>query len=293
MDMSLPQAKQVFDMAPAARKICELVGMKEAKQRLFVIAISKLGIVASRVQDKPNAEDESCNFMVLGPPGVGKSSLLRAFAELLHAGGALRQPLVKIVSRVDLVGQYIGATAIKTKGVVESALGGLLVIDECYSLANTGRDIFATEAIDTLTYLMDLHKNDLMVAVAGYEKEVRENFIGGNKGLQRRFMFSIRLDPYTTSELAEIFCLECKKRGWTVTADAKCAVKKASINFKNHASDSVALASKVALVTAHRRWLNVDSETLSISHSDISGALSMFPADENEKASLECYGMYV
>lgn len=291
LDMSLPQAVQLVKMGSAARMICDLVGMKKAKEQLFMIAIMKLGLVQQRDTAFPQPYVDSCNFTVLGPPGVGKTSLLRAFAELLHAGGALRLPTVSIVSRNDLVGQYLGATAHKTTEVVNKSLGGLLVIDEVYSISGKN-DMFAREAIDTLTYLIDLHKADLLVAIAGYEKEVEIDFLNQNKGMKRRFLFSICLQPYSTTELAEIFVLECNKRGWTLETGVRDLVEKTAVTFKNHASDCVALVTKISLITSHRRWLSHDSRALHVHTADVARAISEFSPVSQDTCDRAFLSMY-
>ena len=250
IDLSLSQANQLFYMAPSARCLCNLVGMTSAKAQLFDILMMKLA------SSREGGLSEQCNFIVLGPPGVGKTSLLRAFADMLSAGGLIRRQNVVFAGRSDLVGQYLGSTAIKTAEVVKKALGGFLVLDEVYSLGGSeSRDFFAKEAIDTLTHLMDVHKHELFVAIAGYEKEVKTQFMSQNAGLDRRFMFTVTLTPYSQNELGEIFKRECERRGWSVHINALAAVVKKSADFKNHASDAVALASKLAAVTSKNRWL--------------------------------------
>ena len=288
IDLSLHQAYQLYNMAASAKKLCELVGMASAKKKLFTVMMMKLAAMKDR---RDNVKTDPCNFMVLGPPGVGKTSLLHAFADVLYAGGLIRNPTATFVSRSDLVGQYLGSTALKTTEVVKKALGGLLVIDEVYSLGGSEqRDFFAKEAVDTLTHLMDVHKHELTVAVAGYGDEVREHFLAQNKGLDRRFLFTVTLEAYSKQELGQIFTLECERRGWVVEKDALEEVVKISSSFLNHASDSIALASKVSMASSQKRWL--DDTYKAVTLHDVKAALAMF-ADEGKKKTPSYMSIYV
>ena len=249
---SSPQAAQLVAMVPGCKAMTELIGMDEAKKQLFKLVVRNL--LQKLLPDKSRSSHLQ-NLVVLGPPGVGKTSLLRAFALICSSGGITRRPHVSFVSRSDLVGQYLGATAKATKQVVENALGGLLVIDEVYSLGSAdNRDSFAKEAIDTLTQLMEEHKEDLLVAVAGYEHEVRNCFFNQNKGLERRFLIWLSLKPSTPTQLAHIFENCCKDKGWTVTDESRTTIMQRYAEFTHSAADMVALASQLDLITSHTSW---------------------------------------
>ena len=246
-----PQAAQLAAMIPGCKEICALIGMVKAKEQLFQFAIRRLLRRLLPAKDS----DELQNIVILGPPGVGKSSLLRAFGKICSAGGITRLDKVSFVGRSDMVGQFLGQTAKATEKVVKDALGGLLVIDEVYAFGSPeNRDFFAKEALDTFTQLVDVHKDDLLVAVAGYEEEVRQCFFAQNRGLERRFLNWITLPVYQTSELVEIFKALCIQRNWladdTVTAEI---VAKAD-SFTHNASDMVSLATHIERLTAQRMW---------------------------------------
>ena len=118
--------------------------------------------------------------------------------------GILKKNVFKKVTRSDLVAGYLGQTALKTNDVIQSCLGGCLFIDEAYSLVNNDLDSFSKECIDTLNESLSRYKDNLMVIIAGYEKELNEIFFTSNPGLESRFIWRFKITPYTAKELFEI-----------------------------------------------------------------------------------------
>jgi SpoVK/Ycf46/Vps4 family AAA+-type ATPase len=130
--------------------------------------------------------------------------------------GVLKSNTFKKVTRSDLVAGYLGQTAIKTREVIESAIGGVLFIDEAYALGNTEkRDSFSKECIDTLCEALSDHKHELMVIIAGYEKELNDCFFSYNEGLSSRFTWRYKIDSYDAAELRKIFEKIVKDNKWT------------------------------------------------------------------------------
>jgi len=127
----------------------------------------------------------------------------------------LKTGTFKKVTRNDLVAGYLGQTAIKTRKVIEECLGGVLFIDEAYSLGNDNRhDSYSQECIDVLCEALSDHKDNLMVIIAGYEEELKSQFFGANPGLNSRFIWRFSMDPYTTVELFAIFSKMVLEQGW-------------------------------------------------------------------------------
>ncbi|WP_432842776.1 AAA family ATPase [Dactylosporangium sp. CA-092794] len=144
----------------------------------------------------------SRHLVFAGPPGTGKTSVARLYGQLLNEMGVLRTGQVVEVARADLVGQYVGHTAVKTTDVFNRARGGVLFIDEAYALTGEGND-FGREAIDTLVKLMEDHRDDVVVIAAGYTGDMRR-FLANNVGLASRFSRQIPFASYTASELVSI-----------------------------------------------------------------------------------------
>ncbi|MFI5735662.1 right-handed parallel beta-helix repeat-containing protein [Kribbella sp. NPDC051587] len=164
----------------------------------------------------------SRHLVFAGPPGTGKTTVARLYGAVLAELGILARGHMIEVARADLVAQYIGATAIKTAEVVNSAMGGVLFIDEAYSLASqsggTGPD-FGLEAIETLMKMMEDHRDDLVVIVAGYS-ELMEQFLESNPGLKSRFSRTIEFPNYSVEELVTIATNLCNKHYYELTDDA-------------------------------------------------------------------------
>ncbi len=140
--------------------------------------------------------------VIYGPPGSGKTEVAKIIGRIFSNLGILNKKIFKKVSRNDLVAGYLGQTAIKTKDMIKASLGGVLFIDEAYSLGNSEkRDSFAKECVDTLCEALSEHKHNWMVIIAGYEKELNDCFFSLNEGLNSRFTWRFKLDAYKPCEL--------------------------------------------------------------------------------------------
>ena len=175
----------------------------------------------------------SHHLVFTGNPGTGKTTVARLVARIYRVLGVVKKGNFVETDRSGLVAGYIGHTAVKTKEMIDKAIGGVLFIDEAYSLANnsSGND-FGHEAVDTLVKAMEDHKNDLIIIVAGYEKEMME-FINSNPGLPSRFSRYIKFENYSILELSAIFKSMCYKNGFTPTDDAINTLEKLLNDVKN------------------------------------------------------------
>lgn len=159
------------------------------------------------------------HMVFTGNPGTGKTTVARLVSRTFKAMGLLKQGQLVEVARQDLVGQYVGSTAPKTEQKIQEALGGVLFIDEAYTLARNKHDGFGLEAIDTIVKGMEDHRDNLVVVLAGYTNEM-ETFLKSNPGLRSRFPFIVEFPDYTPSEMLEILQLQSKQRDYLVDKHA-------------------------------------------------------------------------
>ena len=153
---------------------------------------------------------------LFGPPGTGKTEVAKIIGKMYSKIGILKNDIFKKVTRSDLVAGYLGQTSIKTRKVIDECLGGVLFIDEAYSLASPGdtNDSYSKECIDTLCEALSHHKEDLMVIIAGYEEELNQTFFRVNKGMPSRFVWRFTMEPYSPKEMMNIFIKLVVEQGW-------------------------------------------------------------------------------
>ena len=214
----------LFDLLPAAytgaldairAEINELVGLAPVKEYVFGLA-DNLQVQQRRAAAGLKTASLSMHMIFTGNPGTGKTTIARLVAKYLKAIGALKGGQLVEVGRGDLVGRYTGHTAPLTNSVIESALGGVLFIDEAYSLYRGEQDSFGLEAIDTLVKGMEDHRDELVVILAGYTREM-ETFLTANSGLASRFPNKIEFPDYTADELLQITHVLAKNKGYTLS----------------------------------------------------------------------------
>ena len=211
----------LFDLLPAAytgaldairAEINELVGLAPVKEYVFGLA-DNLQVQQRRAAAGLKTASLSMHMIFTGNPGTGKTTIARLVAKYLKAIGALKGGQLVEVTRADLVGRYTGHTAPLTNSVIESTLGGVLFIDEAYSLYRGEQDSFGLEAIDTLVKGMEDHRDELVVILAGYTKEM-ETFLTANSGLASRFPNKIEFPDYTAEELLQITHVQARNKGY-------------------------------------------------------------------------------
>ncbi|WP_308160286.1 type VII secretion AAA-ATPase EccA [Mycolicibacterium goodii] len=198
----------------AEAELAEFIGLEEVK---FQVARLKSSVAMSiRRQERGLAVAQRTNHLVFaGPPGTGKTTIARVVAKIYCGLGLLKKETVREVHRADLIGQHIGETEAKTNAIIDSALDGVLFLDEAYALVSTGaKNDFGLVAIDTLLARMENDRDRLVVIVAGYRKDL-DMFLDTNEGLRSRFTRSIDFPSYSSSELVEIAERMAEKRDST------------------------------------------------------------------------------
>jgi hypothetical protein len=207
----------------------------------------------------------------------------------------------KIAYRDDLVAEYVGQTAVKTRKLLESCLGGILFIDEVYSLGsgNKEKDTFSKEALDTLTGFLSEHKNDFCCIAAGYEEDIRRCFFESNKGLERRFPWVHRIDTYTEDELADITLKMIEDMKWEISlekSDIVDVIKKNKEVFKFAGGDLETFLSKAKMAHAKRVFSLNKTEKFKFTKEDLENAIAMIKSNkkkpEDDDGHLHKYMMY-
>ena len=205
----------------------DLVGLdevkKDVKNLMNLVKVRKL-----RQENDLPVPPMSLHMVFMGNPGTGKTTVARLISGLYAAIGVLSKGQLIEVDRSGLVAGYVGQTALKTQEVIKSALGGVLFIDEAYSLSSGGENDFGREAIETILKAMEDHRDDLIVIVAGYTGPM-EKFLGSNPGLESRFNKYFFFPDYNGEQLMAMFRKRCDKNGYTLTEETE----KAAVDFFN------------------------------------------------------------
>ncbi|MFE4451348.1 AAA family ATPase [Streptomyces sp. NPDC056796] len=213
----------------------ELVGLRQVKEQ--VATLVNLNRLARRRREMGLPVPATGRHLVFaGPPGTGKTTVARLYAQILGSLGVLRSGHLVEAARADLVGEYVGSTAQRTTALFERALGGVLFVDEAYTLAaeaGSGGADFGQEAIDTLVKLMEDHRDDTVVIVAGYSERMRA-FLDSNPGLGSRFSRTVEFENYEPDDLVTIVTSLCERNRFTLRADTTRAL---ALHFSRMARD--------------------------------------------------------
>lgn len=207
------------EMDAVSKELDSVIGLDNVKSYIRSLQAHVL-INQRRRQQGLKTTEISKHMIFTGNPGTGKTTIARLFARYMKAIGALSQGQLVEVTRADLVAKYVGQTAPLTMSVIRSALGGVLFIDEAYSLYRGRDDSFGLEAIDTLVKAMEDNRDDLIVILAGYKKEMAA-FLEANSGLKSRFPNIIEFPDYTGEQLMAIADQIAKGKGYRIDDSVK------------------------------------------------------------------------
>jgi len=259
--------KAIHDIKLPLERLNKMIGMKKLKESI-------VDQIIYFIQNLHKNSDNNGDFMhtvIYGPPGTGKTEVANIIGHIFSNLGILRNNIFKKVTRSELIAGFLGQTAIKTKEVVKSCLGGCLFIDEAYALGNNEkRDSFAKECIDTLCEALSFYKNDLMVIIAGYEKELKDCFFAYNSGLESRFTWRFNTDNYNANELNQIFNKKILDIGWSIENDIKDSWFESKMEyFKYFGRDMETLLAKTKICHSKRVFCKDQGSKRKITLDDI------------------------
>ena len=212
----LEDRNSVVELEKLDAELNQIIGLKNVKQ--FIWRLKEH--IEFNKKNKIDLSNMSLHMIFMGNPGTGKTTIARIIAKYLKTLGCLSSGHLVEVSRADLVAQYMGQTAIKTATVIKSAKGGVLFVDEAYSLVRNKEDFFGLEAVDTLVKYMEDYRDDLVVIFAGYTKEIQE-FLNINSGLKSRFNYQVEFPDYSPKEMVEIALRLAEKKNYMISEECE------------------------------------------------------------------------
>jgi SpoVK/Ycf46/Vps4 family AAA+-type ATPase len=285
--------KILHDIKEPLEELNNMIGMNDLKINIVDQILYFIQELHKNKGTKTNGD--FMHTVIYGPPGTGKTEIAQIMGKIYSKIGILSKGSFKKVTRSDLIAGYLGQTALKTRDAIKDALGGVLFIDEAYSL---GDDSFSKECIDTLCEALSDHKDDLMVIVAGYEKELNETFFKINSGMPSRFIWRFSIESYTPKEMKQIFEKQVVDNGWKIKEDFQLKeiwFTKHKDTFLHYGRDMEILFSYVKISHAQRIFGKEKSEKKKITEDDLENGFKLFiqHKDISKPILTSLYSMYV
>lgn len=271
--------KDLRKILPELRRLNAMIGMEDIKRSL----LNQLLYFLERLDDG----DDTLHCCIYGNPGTGKTTVAEIIGKIYCKLGILSKGHFTVVKRDMLVAGYLGQTAIKTRKVLESCLGGVMFLDEAYQMSGGDRvDSFSKECLDTINQFLLEHRNDFICIIAGYRDEVEKCFFSVNRGLERRFPWQFEIKDYTSEDLKRIFVKQVIDAGWKIDKNINQFFNFEKDFFKNNGGDTEILFSKIKIAHS-KRIINLDSTAKRmITSDDIHNGIELYKKDsrfEKEK----------
>jgi len=274
--------KILHNLVDPLTELNNMIGMETVKQDM-------VDHILFRIQNLDPANTDMMHTVIQGPPGVGKTEVAKIIGKIYLAMGILKNNKFIKASRSTLVAAYLGQTAKATQKVIDSAIGGILFIDEVYSLGNAEkRDSFAKECIDTINENLTERKTDFICIIAGYKEEIDTCFFAFNAGLERRFPVRFTIEPYKPNELFLIFKKKVNDFSWSLDETVKPSFfTKHYKQFKFFGGDMEILFARCKRAHSRRVFASKDAEKKVLNITDLNKGYESFKAHrkntENKK----------
>ena len=267
--------KSLHNIRPELESLNNMIGNKPLKR-------STLRQLLYFIQHFDDSKDDYKHMIITGPPGTGKTEIAKIIGRMYSKLGILKKTYFKKITRADLVAGYLGQTAIKTKKVIDDAIGGVLFFDEAYSFSVD--ESYSKECIDTLCECLSDNRNNLMMIIAGYENELENSFFKINAGLKSRFIWKFDIEPYTIEELMNIFVKIVNDSKWKCSDDVDIKwFSDKKDQFKYNGRDMELLFSYVKVSHAQRIFGKDPSLKKSITIEDMNDGFKIFKENKENK----------
>jgi ATPase family protein associated with various cellular activities (AAA) len=306
--------KMLRRMAYPLLELNKMIGMKGIKKAVVDHIINALQVmrddnmcgecaycmadVGTRCEAQEKEMSEMMHTVITGPPGVGKTELGKLLGRIYTSMGLLSKGTFNIAKRSDLVGGYLGQTALKTQAFIDKCEGGVMFIDEAYSLGNAqGRDSYSKECLDTINQNLD-QKRDMVCIIAGYKDDLDKCFFATNQGLARRFSFKYDIPGYSAEELKDIFMLKLSRNGWKVDDNINIMAffEKNKKSFPHFGGDIETFFFACRIAHNRHGFLNADREYGVFTQKDLDVAFKAFSHNREDKSKISSeilHSMYI
>jgi SpoVK/Ycf46/Vps4 family AAA+-type ATPase len=286
----------IRDLLPEMEDMNNMIGQQEFKRQVVILIL----YYSMRLNRK---NDDLLHTAIYGEPGTGKTEFAQKLAKIYLKMGVLKNGIFKKVRRGDLIAGYLGQTSLKTAEVLKSVRGGVLFIDEAYSIGNSSgketQDSYSKECLDlinqSLTEMRDDDAKYFILMIAGYKDELKRNFFGMNDGLERRFSIHFTMESYAPQEMVQIFIKKSLDGGWLVDEGAITdeLIKEHSSHFKHHGGDMELLFVKCKIAHSKNLLAGKSKTKRCISEADVKDGLKLFIKNSNTADDVSFKVMYI